>query len=370
MEINSATMPISRHCTEPILKLQGSESSINIGGNNLPVIQSMTNTPTRDVKATLDQINRLALAQCEVIRVAVPTEEDANALVEIARQSPIPVVADIHFKPEFALQAIKAGIAKIRINPGTCLQASKIMSELLVALKDTQLPVRIGVNSGSIAAQYRKEYSKNPVQALVQSALEYQRLLEDNGIINICLSIKSSDVAETINVYRQLANLTKVPLHVGITEAGPGVIGVTRNTIALWTLLSEGIGDTFRVSMTGDPVEEIKVAREIINQLSEKPIFPKIVSCPTCGRLAYNMEQVCRLVEDFVFTHRLPPLTIAVMGCEVNGPGECKHADLGITGNHHGQLFVYRKGELIKSNLSECEMILTLEQELLALGCD
>lgn len=370
MEINSNTTPTSRSCTKPILKLQGSRNSVNIGENNLPVIQSMTNTRTHDVAATLEQIYRLARAQCEVIRVAVPTDDDSRALFEIVRQSPIPVIADIHFKPEFAIQAIKAGIAKIRINPGTCLQASKLMSELLFALKDTQIPVRIGVNSGSIAAHYRKEYSINPVDALVQSALEYQRLLEENGIINICLSIKSSNVSETINAYRQLAKLTSVPLHIGITEAGPGVIGVTRNTIALWTLLNEGIGDTFRVSMTGDPVEEIKVAREIINQLSEKPIYPKIVSCPTCGRLAYNMERVCSLVEDFVFSHQLPPLTIAIMGCEVNGPGECKHADLGITGNHHGQLFIYRKGELFKSNLSELEMIQTLEQELLALGCD
>lgn len=346
------------------LVIQNTQGVVIIGGGLPPVIQSMTNTATRDVRSTLEQIHVLARAGCQLVRVAVPTESDAIALPEIVKHSTVPIIADIHFKPELALLAINAGVAKVRINPGTCLQASREMNNLLAALRDTQTPVRIGVNSGSVANEFKNLYNSNPVQALVNSTLSYQTLLQTAGIESMCLSIKSTSVRDTVQAYELLVHQTDYPLHVGITEAGPGVIGVTRNTIALWQLLSRKIGDTFRVSMTGNPLEEIKVAREIINNLSEQQIYPKLVACPTCGRLAYDMERICRLVEDFVIQHQLKPVTIAVMGCEVNGPGECKHAELGITGNHSGKLFVYHKGELIRSNLNETELLAFLETEL------
>ena len=318
---------------------------VTIGGNAPISVQSMTKTDTRDVRATLAQIGRLTAAGCEIVRVAVPDEAAADALPQIVTGSAIPVIADIHFHQKLALSAIKAGVAGLRINPGNIGGLQKL-SAIVMQAREKEISIRIGVNSGSLEKDLRKKYGSPSAAALVESALRNIELFERLSFRDIKISIKSPDVRSTVEAYRLLSQKTSYPLHIGVTEAGTAFSGTIKSAVGLGILLSEGIGDTLRVSLTADPVEEVRVGFEILKALGLRQRGPEIISCPTCGRCQIDVAAIARDIEERLAAIK-QPLKIAVMGCEVNGPGEAREADIGIAGSRkRGVLF--KKGVIIK----------------------
>jgi (E)-4-hydroxy-3-methylbut-2-enyl-diphosphate synthase len=305
----------------------------------------MTKTDTRDVRATLAQIGRLTAAGCEIVRVAVPDEAAADALPQIVTGSAIPVIADIHFHQKLALTAIKAGVAGLRINPGNIGGLQKL-SAIVMQAREKEISIRIGVNSGSLEKDLRKKYGSPSAAALVESALRNIELFERLSFRDIKISIKSPDVRSTVEAYRLLSQKTSYPLHIGVTEAGTAFSGTIKSAVGLGILLSEGIGDTIRVSLTADPVEEVRVGFEILKALGLRQRGPEIISCPTCGRCQIDVAAIARDIEERLAGIK-QPLKIAVMGCEVNGPGEAREADIGIAGSRQ-QGVLFKKGVIIK----------------------
>lgn len=329
----------TREQTKPI-----KVGSIYIGGNHPVVIQSMTNTKTKDVQATVSQINALIAVGCQVVRLAVLTPKDAKAIKEIKKQVSIPIVADIHFDYRLALESIESGVDKIRINPGNIGSEDNI-KKVVDACKQNNIPIRIGINSGSIEKHILEQYKKPSPEALVASAKYHVELLEKFGFEDIIISLKASDVQTTIQANRLAAKTFKYPLHLGVTEAGTNFSGTIASSIGLGTLLNDGIGSTIRVSLTASPEEEIYVAKEILSNLGlyDKP---KLVSCPTCGRIQYDMIPIVNEVEKFLQTiHK--KITVAIMGCVVNGPGEAKEANIAVAGGKNEAL-LFIDGQKVK----------------------
>ena len=332
-----------------------------IGGGNPILIQSMTNTKTENVEATAAQINQLTAAGCDIIRCAVPTMDAAKALKEIKKQVQIPVVADIHFDYRLAIAAMENGADKIRINPGNIGSAERVKAVVDVA-KERNIPIRVGVNSGSLEKDLVEKYHGVTAEGLVESALDKVKLIEDMGYDNLVISIKSSDVMMCVKAHELIASQTDHPLHVGITEAGTIISGNIKSAIGLGLILHQGIGDTIRVSLTGDPLEEIKSAKLILKTLGLRQGGVEVVSCPTCGRTQINLIQLANQVENMVADIPLD-IKVAVMGCVVNGPGEAKEADIGIAGGI-GEGLLIKKGEIVKK-VKEEELLDTLRNELL-----
>lgn len=318
---------------------------VAIGGGAPVSIQSMTNTDTRDAAATLAQIRALAAAGCEIVRCAVPDQQAAEALAAIRRDSPLPLIADIHFDYRLALAALAAGIDGLRLNPGNIGARWKV-EEVVKACAGRRVPIRIGVNGGSLEKELLEKYGHATAEAMAESALGHIRLLEELGYQEIKVSLKASDVRRTVAAYRLLAAAVDYPLHIGITEAGTTWAGTIKSAVGLGALLYDGLGDTLRVSLTGDPVEEVRVGWEILKSLELRERGPVFVSCPTCGRCQIDLIPVAEEVERRL--HDLPKkLVIAVMGCAVNGPGEAREADLGIAGGQ-GEGLLFRKGEIVR----------------------
>jgi len=336
---------------------------VQIGGDAPPVVQAMTKTDTRDVAATLAQIDALAEAGSKLVRVAVPDERAAAALAEIAASSPLPVVADIHFNYRLALQALQAGVAKLRLNPGNIGAPQRVRAVVQEAVARS-VPIRVGVNAGSLDPVWRKKYGGVTAAALVASALSQVRILEKEGCCQIVISIKASDVPLTVQAYRMLAEKTDYPLHIGITEAGTELRGAVFSAVGLGVLLAEGIGDTLRVSLTADPVSEVRVAYDILAATGWGHFGPRVVSCPTCGRCTLDMRTVALEVERRL-QGLAEPLVVAVMGCVVNGPGEARAADVGLAGGKDAAL-IFRSGEIIR-RVPPHEMVDALLAEIEAL---
>ena len=332
-----------------------------IGGGNPILIQSMTNTKTEDIKATVEQIKRLEEAGCEIIRCAVPTMEAALALKEIKKQISIPLVADIHFDYRLAIAAIENGADKIRINPGNIGGKEKLLAVVEKA-REHNIPIRVGVNSGSLEKHLVEKYGGVTAEGIVESALDKVKMIEDTGYTNLVISIKSSDVLMCVKAHELLAPKTNYPLHVGITESGTITSGNIKSAIGLGLILHQGIGDTIRVSLTGDPVEEIKSAKIILRTLGLRKGGVEVVSCPTCGRTQIDLIQLANKVENLVSNFDLD-IKVAVMGCVVNGPGEAKEADIGIAGGA-GVGVLIKHGEIIKK-LPENELLECLREELM-----
>ena len=332
-----------------------------IGGKNPILIQSMTNTKTEDVKATVEQINRLAAAGCDIIRCAVPTMEVAEALTEIKKQIAIPLVADIHFDYRLAIAAMEHGADKIRINPGNIGGKERVQAVVDVA-KERNIPIRVGVNSGSLEKDLVEKYHGVTAEGIVESALDKVHLIEDMGYDNLVISIKSSDVMMCVKAHELIAEQTDHPLHVGITEAGTIISGNIKSSIGLGLILNQGIGDTIRVSLTGDPLEEIKSAKLILRTLGLRKGGIEVVSCPTCGRTRINLFELANQVENMVADIPLD-IKVAVMGCVVNGPGEAKEADIGIAGGV-GEGLIIKHGQ-IDRKVPENQLLSELRKELL-----
>lgn len=349
---------MQRKTTKPV-----SVGPVTIGGGAPIVVQSMTNTDTRDIGATLAQIYALADAGCEIVRLAVLDDEAAAALKEIAANSPLPVIADIHFDYRLALRAVEQGIHGLRLNPGNIGARWKVQ-EVVRAVKEQQIPIRIGVNAGSLEKEFLEKYGGPTAAGMIESALGHIRLLEEEGYNKIKVSLKASSVPLMIEAYRKISEVVDYPLHLGVTEAGTVRSGVVKSAIGIGTLLSEGIGDTIRVSLTGDPVREIPVALEILRVLGLRQRSVELISCPTCGRTQVDLDSLAENVEERL-TH-LPaldkPLKVAVMGCAVNGPGEAREADFGIAGGK-GMGLLFRKGEIV-ARLPENELLPALLREI------
>ncbi len=337
-----------------------SVGKIIIGGGNPIVIQSMTKTDTKDIPATISQINELEKAGCELVRVAVPDIESAKAIKDIKRNISIPLVADIHFDYKLAIAAIEYGADKIRINPGNIGSAEKV-KEVVKAAKERNIPIRVGVNSGSIRRDILERFGGSVAQAMVESAREEIRILEDMGFFDIVVSLKATDVKRTIEANRIFAQEFDYPVHLGITASGLPIVGAIHSAIGIYALLNEGIGDTIRVSLTGEPVLEIITAKEILRAAGKRDELIRIISCPTCGRRAID---VIRITEEI--TKRVGnikgKLTVAIMGCEVNGPGEAKEADIGIAGTRNGAV-LFSKGKAI-GFVKDKEILEILEREI------
>lgn len=331
-----------------------------IGGGNPILIQSMTNTKTEDVKATVEQILALEKAGCEIIRCTVPTLEAAKAIGEIKKQIHIPLVADIHFDHKMAIAAMENGADKIRINPGNIGSRERVLEVVSVA-KERKLPIRVGVNSGSLEKNLLEKYGGVTAEGIVESALDKVHLIEDMGYDNLVISIKSSDVMMCVKAHELLAGKTAYPLHVGITESGTVKSGNIKSSIGLALILNQGIGDTIRVSLTGDPVEEIGSAKLILRTLGLRKGGIEVVSCPTCGRTQIDLISLAGKVEQLVADYPLD-IKVAVMGCVVNGPGEAKEADLGIAGGI-GEGLLIKKGKIVRK-LPEAELLNALKEEL------
>ena len=332
-----------------------------IGGKNPILIQSMTNTKTEDVKATVEQINRLAAAGCDIIRCAVPTMEAAEALTEIKKQIAIPLVADIHFDYRLAIAAMEHGADKIRINPGNIGGKERVQAVVDVA-KERNIPIRVGVNSGSLEKNLVEKYHGVTAEGIVESALDKVHLIEDMGYDNLVISIKSSDVMMCVKAHELIAEQTDHPLQVGITEAGTIISGNIKSSIGLGLILNQGIGDTIRVSLTGDPLEEIRSAKLILRTLGLRKGGIEVVSCPTCGRTRINLIELANQVENMVADIPLD-IKVAVMGCVVNGPGEAKEADIGIAGGV-GEGLIIKHGQ-IDRKVPENQLLSELRKELL-----
>lgn len=331
-----------------------------VGGDAPVSIQSMTNTDTRDTKATLNQINELYKAGCEIIRCAVPDMEAAKALEIICKESPIPVVADIHFDYKLALEAIKNGVSALRINPGNIGKVDKVRI-VAEAAKAKNIPIRIGVNSGSLEKDILERDGKPTAKGLVESALRHVKILEELEFYDIVISIKSSDVPMMIEAYRLMSESCNYPLHLGVTESGTPFRGTIKSSIGLGTLLAEGIGDTIRVSLTSDPIEEIKVAKEILKALDLRENGLQFISCPTCGRTQINLIKIAQEVEKKLESIN-KNIKVAVMGCAVNGPGEAREADIGIAGGK-GEGLIFKKGIIVKK-VKEEDLIEELMKEI------
>lgn len=334
---------------------------VTIGGNHPVAIQSMTSTLTHDIDATVEQINRLVEAGCEIVRVAIPTWKDHKAFKQIRKTLPdVPLVADIHFNHKLAIAAIEAGADKIRINPGNIGGKDRVR-EIIRAAKENDVPIRIGVNSGSLEIDLIDRHGGVTAEAMVESALRWVKFFEDEGFENIVLSVKSASVPMTIKAYRMLASKSYYPLHVGVTEAGPAYTGIIKSAIGIGTLLADGIGDTIRVSLTADPVEEVRAAWEILKALEIRSRGPMLISCPTCGRTRVNLLKIVGEVEEILKGVKLP-IKVAVMGCEVNGPGEARDADVGVAAEP-GRGVIFRKGKIIRK-VSEEEIPQALLEEI------
>ncbi len=333
---------------------------VPIGGGAPVAVQSMTKTDTRDVPATVRQIRRLQKAGCEIIRLAVVDMEAAEALGRIRKAVTIPLIADIHFDYRLALEALEAGVDGLRINPGNIGERSRVR-KVVEAARQRQVPIRIGVNAGSLEKHLLKKYGHPTAEALVDSAAGHIRILEDLHFTNIKVSLKASNVPQTVAAYRLFSKRFRYPLHIGISEAGPVFTGTIKSSVGLGILLSEGIGDTMRVSLTADPVEEVRVAWEILKSLGVREHGPAIISCPTCGRCQIGLRNIATEVEKKL--QRLDaPLKVAVMGCVVNGPGEAREADIGIAGGK-GVGILFKKGQVVRK-VRESELLQTLLSEL------
>lgn len=335
--------------------------AVKIGAGNPVAIQSMTNTKTEDAKATIAQICSLENAGCEIIRCAVPTMEAAKALSEIKKKIHIPLVADIHFDYRLAIAAVENGADKIRINPGNIGSNERIQA-VVDCCKERQVPIRVGVNSGSLEKELIEKYGGVTAEGLVESALDKVSLIEDMGYDNLVISIKSSDVMMCIRAHEQIAEKTSYPLHVGITESGTVYNGSIKSAVGLGAILYQGIGDTIRVSLTGEPVQEVYAAKLVLQTLGLRKGGVRVVSCPTCGRTQIDLISLAESVENMIKDFDLD-ITVAVMGCAVNGPGEAREADIGIAGGIHEGILI-KKGEIIKK-VPEEELLETLRQELL-----
>lgn len=335
--------------------------NLTIGGNNHVVIQSMCNTKTKNVEATIKQINALEQAGCELVRVAVFDKEDAYAIKEIKKGIHIPLVADIHFDYKLALIAIESGIDKVRINPGNIGSIEKVKA-VVDACKKKHIPIRIGVNGGSLEKDILEKYGEPTPEGMVESAMKHVKILEDLDFHDIVISLKSSNTMLTIKAYELASKTFPYPLHVGVTEAGTALGGTIKSSLGIGTLLYEGIGNTIRVSLSDDPVEEIKVAKILLKELGLLKGVPTLVSCPTCGRIQYDLIPIAKEMEDFLKDIHLD-ITVAIMGCAVNGPGEARHADIGIAGGV-GEGLLIKHGEIVKRVKQE-DMVQTLKDEIL-----
>ncbi|WP_405147726.1 flavodoxin-dependent (E)-4-hydroxy-3-methylbut-2-enyl-diphosphate synthase [Nocardia salmonicida] len=341
----------------------------NVGvGSDSPIsVQSMTTTKTHDINATLQQIAELTASGCDIVRVACPRQEDADALATIARKSQIPVIADIHFQPRYIFAAIDAGCAAVRVNPGNIKEFDGRVGEVAKAAGAAGIPIRIGVNAGSLDKRMLEKYGKATPEALVESALWEASLFEEHGFGDIKISVKHNDPVIMVEAYRQLAAQSDYPLHLGVTEAGPAFQGTIKSAVAFGALLAEGIGDTIRVSLSAPPAEEIKVGSQILQSLNLRPRKLEIVSCPSCGRAQVDVYTLADAVAAGLDGLEVP-LRVAVMGCVVNGPGEAREADLGVaSGNGKGQIFV--KGEVIKT-VPEHLIVETLIEEAMRIAED
>ena len=342
--------------------------AVGVGSDHPISVQSMTTTKTHDINATLQQIAQLTASGCDIVRVACPMTIDAEALPIIAKKSPIPVIADIHFQPKYIFSAIDAGCAAVRVNPGNIREFDGRVKEVAKAAGDAGSPSRIGVNGGSLDKRILVKYhGKATPEALVESALWEAGLFEEHGYGDIAISVKHSDPVLMVEAYRQLAEQCDYPLHLGVTEAGPKFMGTIKSSVAFGALLSQGIGDTIRVSLSADPVEEIKVGDQILQSMNLRPRKLEIVSCPSCGRAQVDVYKLAEEVTEGLDGLEIP-LRVAVMGCVVNGPGEARDADLGVaSGNGKGQIFV--KGEIIKT-VPESQLVQTLIEEAMRLAED
>ena len=333
---------------------------VEVGGGAPVTVQSMTTTKTTDINATLQQIAALTASGCDIVRVAVPSQDDADALPVIAKKSQIPVIADIHFQPKYVYAAIDAGCAAVRVNPGNIRQFDDQVKQIAKAASDAGVSIRIGVNAGSLDKRVLDKYGSATPEALVESALWEASLFEEHGFRDFKISVKHHDPVVMVKAYQQLSEACDYPLHLGVTEAGPAFQGTIKSATAFGILLAQGIGDTIRVSLSADPVEEVKVGIKILESLNLRPRHLEIVSCPSCGRAQVDVytlaEEVTKGLEGMQV-----PLRVAVMGCVVNGPGEAREADLGVaSGNGKGQIFV--RGEVIKT-VPEDEIVETLIEE-------
>src|SRR5437763_8045711 len=340
---------------------------VPVGGGAAVSVQSMTTTLTSDVNATLQQIAELTAAGCQIVRVAVPSQDDADALAIIARKSQLPVIADIHFQPKYVFAAIEAGCAAVRVNPGNIKAFDDKVGEIARAAKDHGNPIRIGVNAGSLDKRLLAKYGRATPEALVESALWEASLFEEHDFRDIKISVKHNDPVVMVRAYELLAEQCDYPLHLGVTEAGPAFQGTIKSAVAFGALLSQGIGDTIRVSLSAPPVEEVKVGTQILESLNLRQRGLEIVSCPSCGRAQVDVYKLADEVTAGLDGLEVP-LRVAVMGCVVNGPGEAREADLGVaSGNGRGQIFV--KGEVVKT-VPESQIVETLIEEALRLAGD
>ena len=341
---------------------QISIGDVKIGGGAPVSIQSMTITDTRDVASTVSQIKRLEEAGCDIVRVAVPDMDAAKALGAIRKEIRIPLVSDIHFDYRLALESIRQGVDGMRINPGN-IGARYRIKAVVDACRERGIPIRIGVNSGSLEKDILKKHKHPTAEALVESAMRHVQILEDLDFLDMKISVKSTDVKKMITAYRMLADETEYPLHLGVTEAGTPGMGTVKSSIGIGALLAEGIGDTIRVSLTGDPVEEIVVGMNILRSLGMRNNGIELISCPGCGRLEIDLEKLVSEVEQAVSGFDLPrPVKVAILGCVVNGPGEASEADIGIAGGR-GKGMLYRDGKLIKS-FREADLVGELVKEI------
>jgi (E)-4-hydroxy-3-methylbut-2-enyl-diphosphate synthase len=366
MSAVSLGMPsVPLHLAERRKSRQIQVGTVAVGGDAPVSVQSMTTTVTADVNATLQQIAELTASGCEIVRVACPSQDDADALATIARKSQIPVIADIHFQPKYVFAAIDAGCAAVRVNPGNIRQFDDKVKEIAKAASDADTPIRIGVNAGSLDRRLLAKYGKATPEALVESALWECSLFEEHGFGDIKISVKHNDPVVMVNAYRLLARRCDYPLHLGVTEAGPAFQGTIKSAVAFGALLSEGIGDTIRVSLSAPPAEEVKVGLQILESLGLRDRRLEIVSCPSCGRAQVDVYRLADEVTAGLEGMEVP-LRVAVMGCVVNGPGEAREADLGVaSGNGKGQIFV--KGEVIKT-VPESQIVETLIEEAMKIA--
>jgi len=335
--------------------------SLQIGGQQKVIIQSMCSTRTKDIDATVKQILALERAGCELVRMAVIDEEDAAAITEIKKQVHIPLVADIHFDYRIAIAAVKAGIDKIRLNPGNIGKRENVV-EVVNVCREYNVPIRIGINSGSLEKDIHEKYGRPTAEGMIESARRHVKILEDLGFYDICLSFKSSDVSLCVEVYEKASEVFPYPLHLGVTEAGTKLTSSIKSSAALGILLHEGIGDTIRISINGDPVDEIIVCRQLLRSLHLIDAVPNLIACPTCGRTSYDIQSVVNEMEPFVLGLN-KDITVAIMGCAVNGPGEAKHADIAIAGGKDEGLLI-KKGEII-DRVPTAMMVQRLKEEIM-----